>query len=362
MTSRRAARIVSPGVIALESIAEAAPPGPGEVALEMIACGICGSNLHHLNRPDIIRADARHTPGAMGHEMVGRVTAVGPEVSTHHVGDLVALEPQLAAACGSCEGCSGGEPWFCTDQQTLPVWGFADRLVVRARGAWPLPSSMDPFAATLMEPMGVSVHALRVTALAAARQDDLSGVRVVVLGAGATGLLTVAAARHLGSDSVICVARHDHQARLAERMGAHVVLRDGDPDTERALTELAPQLVVECVGGSAGTFQLAQRIAGPKAEISGLGLFDEPQSVDGRSLFRRQVRIVFPIVYGELRGRHDYAIAAEILGTPGLPFGELITHRFPLDDIEGAFTQAATKSAGVIRVVVGRGEGDLVPS
>jgi threonine dehydrogenase-like Zn-dependent dehydrogenase len=213
--------------------------------------------------------------------------------------------------------------------------------------------------ATLLEPLAVSLHALRVTSLAMARNDDLSGARIVVLGAGATGLMTVAAARHLGSGSVISVARHEHQARLAERLGAHQVMRDGDPDLERVLTEAAPDLVVECVGGSASTFDLALRIVGPKGEISVLGLFDAPQSVDGRAVFKRQLRIVFPIVYGELRGRHDFELASDILQTPGLPFGELITDRFPLDEIGAAFGAAASKSKGVIRVVVGRTEADL---
>jgi threonine dehydrogenase-like Zn-dependent dehydrogenase len=361
MTSRRAARISGPGVIELEQIDDAPAPGPGEVTLELVACGICGSNLHHLNRPDLIRADARDSHGAMGHEVAASIIAVGAGVETHNVGDLVVLEPQLAAACGNCSGCAGGEPWFCTRPNTLPVWGFADRLVVRARGAWRVPPGVDPLVATLLEPLAVSLHALRVTSLAMARNDDLSGARIVVLGAGATGLMTVAAARHLGSGSVISVARHEHQARLAERLGAHLVLRDGDAELERVLTEAAPDLVVECVGGSASTFDLALRIAGPKGEISVLGLFDAPQSVDGRAVFKRQLRIVFPIVYGELRGRHDFELASQILQEPGLPFSELITHRFPLDEIGDAFGVAASKSNGVIRVVVGRTEADLNP-
>lgn len=355
----RAARVVEPGVLALEELPEAPPPGPGEVTVELIACGICGSNLHHLRRPDLIRADARDSPGAMGHEVVGRVVAVGTDVTTHQVGSTVVLEPQLAAACGRCAGCAEGEPWFCTAPTPLPVWGFADRMVVRAEGAWPLPPGTDPLIATLLEPLGVSVHALRVTALAAARDDDLSGVRVVVLGAGATGLLTVAAARHLGAETVVCVARHDHQARLAEAMGATRVLRDGDPDAEQALVDLAPQLVVECVGGDASTFELALRIAGPKAEVSVLGLFNAPQPVDGRALFKRQLRLVFPIVYGTLRGRHDFSFAEQVLRRRDLPFADLITHRFTLDDVGAAFEQAGSKAGGVIRVVVGRTPDDV---
>jgi threonine dehydrogenase-like Zn-dependent dehydrogenase len=355
----RAAQVTGPGTIELVSIAEPAAPGPGQVSFELIACGICGSNLHHLNHPELIGADRRDNPGALGHEAAGRVVAVGEGVTTHTVGDLVALEPQLAAACGDCEGCRTGMTWFCRNPRVLPVWGLADRILVRAEGAWRLPAEMDPLVATLMEPLGCSVHAIRITALCAERDDDLSGVRVAVLGAGATGLLAVAAARHLGAAEIICVARHEHQATLATRMGADRVLRDGDPDLVATLTGYAPELVIECVGGRAETIDLAIKVAAVHGEISVLGLFDTPQVVDGRSAFKRELRIVFPVVYGEVRGRHDYEIAAELLNSGTLPFADLITHRFELADLQEAYAVAGTKAAGVVRAVIGRTASDI---
>lgn len=65
------------------------------------------------------------------------------------------------------------------------------------------------------------------------------------------------------------------------------------------------------------------------------------------------------MVYGVVGGRHDFEMGAEILTTPGLPVPELITHRFPLSDIRSAFAAAASKTDGVVRVVVGRTQADL---
>ncbi len=355
----RAAQVTAPGTIELISIADPPAPGPGEVCLELIACGICGSNLHHLNHPELIGADRRDNPGALGHEVAGRVAGLGEGVTTHALGDLVALEPQLAAACGACAGCATGMTWFCRNPRTLPVWGLADRFVVRAEGAWRLPAGLNPLVATLMEPMGCSVHAIRATALCAERMDDLSGVRVAVLGAGATGLLAVAAARYLGAAEIVCVARHDHQAALAASMGADRVLRDRDEDLAAKLGAFAPELVVECVGGRAETIGLAVRVAAPRGEISVLGLFDSPQPVDGRSAFKRELRMIFPVVYGQVRGRHDYEIAAELLNSGELPFEGLITHRFELADVQLAYVVAGAKSGGVVRAVVARTASDL---
>lgn len=347
----RAARVTGSGAIEVGPLEVSTTPGPGEVEIRVAGCGICGSNLHHFRNPDVFTEDRRHTPGALGHEMAGWVVTVGPGVTTHQPGDLVALEPQLAAACGECDGCRSGATWFCVAPSPLPVWGFADRVVVRAAGAWVLDPSIDPATATLMEALGVSVHSLRTTATAARVDDDFTGLRVAVLGAGATGLLAVAAARHLGATEVACLARHDHQAALAGQLGATLVVRDGD-SAEAELTDFAADLVVECVGGGADTIGLAVRTVRPGGEVSIVGLFDTPQTIDARLATRRELHLVFPIVYSILRGVHDYEIAATMLLQRGDILGQLITHRFDLDEVEAAYDQAASKGQGVVRVVV----------
>src|SRR5262245_1451803 len=128
---RRAAIVTSPGSIELTTL-DTPEPSAGEVEIEVAGCGICGTNLHHLQNPMRILADRRDKPGALGHEVAGVVSAIGPGVATHRVGDLVALEPQLASACGECAQCAEGVPWFCRRPTPLPVWGLTDRLVVRA--------------------------------------------------------------------------------------------------------------------------------------------------------------------------------------------------------------------------------------
>jgi threonine dehydrogenase-like Zn-dependent dehydrogenase len=347
---RRAAIVTGPGRIGLTTV-PTPDPAAGEVEIEVAGCGICGTNLSHLKDPTLILADRRDKPGALGHEVAGRVSAVGPGVVTHHVGDLVALEPQLATACGACAECVAGAPWFCSHRTPLPVWGLTDRMVVKAAGAWRMPPAVDPLTATLMEPLAVSVHAIRATHTCTQRADDLSGLRIAVLGAGATGLLAVAAARYLRASSVVCVARHEHQVELARRLGADIVLRDRDPDPAEALKSLRPDIVVECVGGNAGTLTLAVEVCAPLGEVSVLGLFDAPQPINAQAAVRRELRMVFPIVYGSVGGRHDYDIAAEILQGP-LPLGELVTHRVPLEEIDRAYATASSKSGGVVRVVV----------
>lgn len=324
----RAARVMGAGLIQVDTLDVPTVPGPGQVEIQLAGCGICGSNIHHLRNPDVFTEDRRHTPGALGHEASGYVVSLGDGVAGLAVGDLVALEPQLAAGCGRCPACVDGSAWFCPNATPLKIWGFADRIVVQAAGAWRIDPAIDPSVATLMEGLACSIHAIRVTELCGRLNDDLAGVRVAILGAGATGLLAVAAAKALGAVGVAILARHDHQAVLAERLGASLVVRE-HVGTEGELADFAPGLVVECVGGAADTISLAQRIAQPQAEISVLGLFETPQAIDVRTATRRQLRLVFPVVYGRLRGQHDYEFAERILLDQSETLSGLITHSFP---------------------------------
>jgi threonine dehydrogenase-like Zn-dependent dehydrogenase len=350
VTIFRTAVVSAPGT--LEVVARESPEiTHHQVEIEISACGICGTNLHHLRDPSSIPEPKRSCPGALGHEATGRVRAVGEAVERLVEGDLVALEPQLSAACGVCPPCRSGNPWFCEDLAPLAAWAFSERIVINQRGAWPLPAGLDEAVGTLIEPLAIDVHALRASARANRDGGRLDGARVAVLGSGVTGLLAVVAARHLGAAEIVAVARYPHQAECAARLGASGVEMDGDA-VERRLRSFHPDLVVECVGGSASTFTLAQRVVAPMGELLVIGLFDQPQTVDTARAFRNETRMTFPVAYNEIDGVHDFTIATEILEPRAGDLAPLITHRYPLDEIATAFGTAGDKRSGAFRVVV----------
>jgi 2-desacetyl-2-hydroxyethyl bacteriochlorophyllide A dehydrogenase len=326
---------------------ELAPPAPGsdDRLVRISACGVCGSNVTNWRDPAFaIDASGGRQPGAAGHEISGVVEATGARVI---------VEPNRAGGCGTCAACSAGRAWFCRNRRPVPVWGFAEAMVVPSAAVFDVPGSVDPLTAVLIEPLSCTVHAIRHSWTAATAGGRVDGRRVAVLGAGLSGLLASAAARWLGAEQVAVLARHDHQAEWAERLGADVVVRDADDAAARSeLKGFRPDLVVEAVGGASDTFGFAVDVVAAPGEISVLGLYDKPQQLDVRRAAVRETRLFFPITYGELGGVHDFEIAIDLVANAGLPLDGLVTHRFTLDEIAQAFETAADKSQGSLRVVV----------
>ena len=318
--------------------------GDGQVMVRVVGCGICGSDLHGWNHPELtIVAGDGPLPGFSGHEIVAEpIDAPGA---------LVAIEPNRLTACGACEVCEEGAAWFCRDRTAISSFGFAEQLIVPADSMFRLPGSVQPATATLVEPLACAIHTFRFSSTARLT-GRLDGIRVAVLGSGVTGLLSIAAAVHLGASEVVATARHPHQAAAARRMGAADVLVAGGDETEKKLRAFHPEFVVEAVGGAADTLGLAMKAAAPRSEIAVFGLFDEPQSLDARRATYKELRFFFPVTYSVLDGVHDFEIAIDMLANSDLDFDSLITHTFPLSRVDEAFRTAANKQSGALRVVV----------
>jgi len=330
---------------------EASAPAAGEVGVAVTGCGICGSNLHEWRHPEQrISSTVEMVPGINGHEVTGRVQAVGAGVELA-LGTRVVIEPNLAQACGRCDPCRGGTAWFCTDRRTMANWGFAQVMNVPEEAVFVLPDDLDDAVGTLVEPLACTVHGLRGTARALAGGDDLAGATVAIVGAGVAGLLALRAAAHLGAGRLVSVARHDHQAQAAEALGADIVIDAGAADLRGQLRARAPDVVVEAVGGRADTFDLAIHAVAPAGEVVVLGLFEEPQTLNTRRAVFRGLRVSFPVTYGRRAGVHDFTHAiAALRATPTA--ARLVSHTFSLDDVDAAFHCADDKTAGVLRVVV----------
>src|SRR5207244_2069535 len=143
-----------------------------------------------------------------------------------------------------------------------------------------------------------------------------SGASVAVVGAGTIGLMTLIAARALGAGPVHVLARYDHQANLAEALGAASVTRaTGDEAVGRIreLTGGGADLVVETVGGHADTVNLAWELARVRGTVAVLGIFPERVPVDLLRPVIRELWATFPICYGVIDGRHDFDVALELI-------------------------------------------------
>jgi threonine dehydrogenase-like Zn-dependent dehydrogenase len=319
--------------------------GPSDAIIRVRAAGICGSDL--LMNADKTEPDA--VPA--GHEVAGEIVEVGEGVGPSRIGERVAVATiGHGLACTRCWYCRMGQFRQCLNKAPSEGGGFAVFMKRRAMGCYPLPESLSWEEGALVEPLAVSVHALR-------RGGMTGGETVAVLGAGNIGLTTVAAARAMGAGKILATARHEQQATLAKRLGADAALPPEGAALREALAEVTDgrgaDLTVETVGGkSDATLKQAIDVTRMQGRIVVLGGFHAPITLDWLEPLLKEQSVVFSSCYSVIDGRHDYEIAIDLLASGRVQLEQMVTHRLPLEEIQKGFETAYDKSTGSIKVQI----------
>lgn len=276
--------------LALEQLPDPVP-GAGEVVLDIELAGICGSDLHAYHG----HGGPRTPPLVLGHEAVGTVAGLPGRY---------ALFPLIV--CGECAACRRGEENLCARRQLLGMHRagvFAERTAVPRDALLPVPDGLDAARATLVEPLAVCLSALRPHALGPGR-------RVLIIGCGTIGLLTLHAARAQGADVVVVEPVAERRA-LAAAFGAPVVL-----DDVAAVEPGVADVAVDAVGLQA-TWEAGIRGLRPGGELVLLGLGQDAGPMPVADLVRRAIVVRGHFAYT----RVDFAAALTMLADDPPPDG-----------------------------------------
>jgi len=187
----------------LRDVPRPASPAPGEVIVEVLATGICGTDLHIYEWTAGYEVMTKAMPVTLGHEFSGTIAAVGAGVQSLRVGALVAIRPSVV--CGRCPACLAGNSDACKNRKGIGVTrdgGLAKRVHVPAENCVLAPAGLDADIVALTEPMTVSAEAV---ATGEVRQGD----RVLVLGPGNIGQGVALFAREVGAAQVVIVGKDD---------------------------------------------------------------------------------------------------------------------------------------------------------
>lgn len=321
-----------PGFLELREVAEPSP-GPGEVLIEVKACGICGTDVHVL-----YDRFPYWPPVILGHEFSGLIVEAGPGTGLFKTGDRVVGEPHTQA-CGHCYLCRTGNIQICPMKRS-PGWGidggFAKFLKMPERLLHRIPDNMSYDTAAAVEPTANTVHDV----VERARMD--AGDFVVVLGPGPIGLLAGLTARAAGARHVVMVGTAaDEEVRLkkARELGFETVIniaRDNPLDAVEALTGGAgADLVVECSGAPAAIASTVDLIR-KKGRICVIGLTGKdaiPFPWD-KAAFK-----VCDVTFNLSTSYTSWNRTINLIASGRLPAGEVISHRLPLAEYRHAFEE-----------------------
>jgi len=255
-------------------------PAPGEVLIRVEAVGICGSDMHAYHGKD----PRRNPPLILGHELAGEILE-GPGK-----GRRVTVNPLIT--CGRCDYCVQGRDNLCSNRTMIGMTrpgGFAEYVTTAAASVIDLPYGMSARAAALTEPAATALHAVNVAARAAARPVPES--EVLVIGAGAVGLLAALLARHYGCRGVRVAETNALRRASAEREGFEVL----DP-ARGGVAQNSMDLVLDAVG-AAVTRDAALAAVKPGGVIVHIGLADWASTIDMRKLTLAEITLIGTYTY-----------------------------------------------------------------
>jgi S-(hydroxymethyl)glutathione dehydrogenase/alcohol dehydrogenase len=338
-----------------------ADPGPEEVLVKTVACGVCHSDLHTLHG-----GIAAPRPTILGHEPAGIVLAVGARVRNVAVGDHVIACTSMF--CGACAQCVQGRPHLCIDRgacrrsdaeaprisrgaetihQFVDLAGFAEAMLLHQRAVVRIDPSIPLDRAALVgcavtTGVGAALNTAQVT----------PGSSVVVFGAGGVGISIIQGARIAGARQIIAVDQLDAKLASARKFGATDVINAGAGDTVKTIKKMTgggADYAFEAVGLSK-LLQQAFYCLAPRGTAVVVGAIPTGESVSLNAGHFFQEKRVIGCMMGSNRFTVDAPRYLELYRQGRLDLDGMITRHEPLERVGEAFR--AMEAGEVTRTVL----------
>jgi threonine dehydrogenase-like Zn-dependent dehydrogenase len=319
-------------------------PGPGQVLTKVLACGICGSDLHMLThgkelRETMAELTAGDTPDpmapknfeaeqptVMGHEFCLEVVDLGAGVDNLKVGDVVVSMPVAFDA-------EGIHPLGYSNRYN---GGYADLMVINEMLGMKVPAGLPPTMAALTEPLAVGVHAV-------AKSRITGGEAAIVLGAGPVGLACIAELRMKGIGPIVVADYSAKRRELATRLGADEVV---DPRVESAIDawrriDGTRTLVIFEAVGVKGMIAQTMRMAPKGARVLVVGVCMQPDTIHPMLAIGKELNLQFVLGYEP----HEFMYALEAIADARIDLAPWLTGTVSVDGVPQAFRDLADPEA-----------------
>jgi L-iditol 2-dehydrogenase len=348
-SSMQAAVLRGPGQF--EVVEKAMPTfGRSDVLVKVAMCGTCGTDLALQDHP--LPGQPAFGSFTPGHEWTGTVVATGESVDEVAIGDRVAIH--VHHGCGRCINCLTGSYTACLNyghaekgQRATGLTvdgGFAEYVAHHVSGIHKLPDSLSWEDAVLVTTAGTAVYGLDRAG------GMIAGDTVAVIGPGPVGLMGLQVVKALGAATVILVGTRENRLALGKSLGADQVVNVSDQDAVATVLDLTDGLGVDLVIETSGNLSMPNeslRMVRRGGTILFLAFYAEPTVFDLSLANLSEIRLVTSRGEGRAAVRRALALAER-----GVIRGaELVTHRYPLADIQRGFDELRDRRHNPIKVV-----------
>jgi L-idonate 5-dehydrogenase len=312
--------------------------GPGQVEIALEAGGICGSDLHYFNHGGFGTVRLKE-PMILGHEVAGRVAALGAGVSGLAVGDRVAISP--SRPCNACHYCLKGQQNQCLNMRfygsAMPFphiqGAFRQTLVAESWQCHKVAEGISIHEAAMAEPFAVTLHAVN-------RAGGLLGKRVLVTGCGPIGALAIIAARAHGAREIVATDVMDGVLDLAARIGADRIInvaRHPEQLEEYSANKGTFDVMFEASGNERAVRSGLEALA-PRGVLMQLGLGGDV-SIPQNMVVAKEIEI-----RGTFRFHEEFGLAVDLINKRRVDLKPLLTGVYDLDDAVAAFEIAGDRN------------------
>ena len=313
--------------------------GVNDVLIRVHRTGICGTDVHIWKWDDWARKTIP-VPMVVGHEFVGEVVAVGPNVADFHPGEIVSGEGHVV--CGLCRNCLAGRRHLCKDTHGVGVnrpGAFAEYIALPMTNVWHHDPSIDRDVASIFDPFGNAVH----TALS----FPVLGEDVLITGAGPIGVMAAAVVRHAGARYVVITDVNPYRLELARKMGVTSAVDIRETSIAEAQKELGMKEGFDVgleMSGNPSAFRdmLANMCHG--AKIAMLGIPEKEMSIDWNLVVFNMLTIKG--IYG--REMYETWYKMTVMLQSGLDIRPVITHRVDYREFHKGFDVMMSGQSGKV--------------
>lgn len=369
-------------------------PGDDWVRIEVLLCGVCGSDLGNISyRSSPAMEPFGSFPAVLGHEILGRVAEVGSGVTHVRPGQRVVVDPMLHCEARGwraeswCPSCADGNHSTCEmsgEEGPLVVGngglargltigyhrdlpgGWGEQMIAHRRQVFAVPDSVPDRIAVLAEPLSIGLHGVLRS------EAWRSPGPVLVIGSGTIAFAAVWALRATGySGTLIAQAKRPHEIALARALGADDTITPGD-DARQALVDTGARAYMPVIGdevfagggfdtifdcvGSRSSVDQALRYGAARGRVVMLGCAGQMRSLDLTFLWAKELRAEGYVGYGvetwDGRTRHTFELVLERMADDPGALGDLVTHVFPLaqyrDALRAAFNHRRSRAVKVV--------------